>query len=54
MFLFTPERIAKLENGEEVIVTINGKNITANELYNDMKEEYPISILIDKMIILKD
>lgn len=49
MFLFTPERIAKLENGEEVIVTINGKNITANELYNDMKEEYPISILIDKI-----
>ena len=33
MLMFMPDRIATLENGEEVIVTLGDKNITANDLY---------------------
>ena len=40
MAFFIPDRIAKLSNGEEVIVTIGEKNITADELYKDMKQDY--------------
>ena len=41
-----PDRIAKLENGEEPIATIDNENITANMLYNDMKESYSIDSLL--------
>ena len=54
MLLFMPDRIATLENGEEVIVSIADKNITANDLYNDMKEYYSVNVLlerIDKMLL---
>ena len=54
MVLFMPDRIATLENGEEVIVSISDKNITANDLYNDMKEYYSVNVLlerIDKMLL---
>ena len=34
---FYPERIAKLENGEEVVVTTDTSTITANKLYQEMK-----------------
>ncbi len=39
--------VAKLENGEEVVATISGKNITANDLYNNIKDAYGRSTLID-------
>lgn len=47
----------KLENGEEVLASIDGKNYTANELYEKMKETYGASALIDmidKEIISKE
>ena len=56
MLLLLPDRIAKLENGEEVIVQIGEKTITADNLYLDMKENYTISLLIQKIdnIILSE
>ena len=49
MAFFIPDRIAKLSNGEEVIVTIGEKNITADELYKDMKQDYSIDLLLNKI-----
>lgn len=51
-----PDRIAKLSNGEEPIATIDNENITANMLYNDMKESYSIDSLlrlVDKIVLDK-
>ncbi len=54
MMLIVPDRIATLANGEQVIVEIGDKNITADQLYTDMKEQYSIDMLvklIDKIIL---
>lgn len=37
----------KLSNGEEVIASVDGKEFTANELYDSMKNQYGTSILIN-------
>ena len=42
-----PDRIAKLKNGEEPIIKIGKENYTADELYEDMKEHYSVSLLLD-------
>ena len=49
-------RIPKLKNGDEVVVALKGANITANELYSELKNGYGISILLDKIdsIILEE
>ena len=49
MIILMPDRIATLENGEEVIVTIGDSTITANDLYNDMKEYYSVNVLLEKI-----
>lgn len=49
MLFFMPDRIAKLQNGEEVIVQIGDESITADNLYTDMKEYYSVNILLDKI-----
>lgn len=56
MLLIIPDRIAKLENGQEVIVEIDDKTITADKLYNEMKENYAINYLINSIdnIILSE
>lgn len=56
MSLFIPKRIAKLSDGSEVIVKIDNKNYTADQLYTKMKTQYPISTLLDNLdrIILDD
>lgn len=56
MILIIPDRIATLENGEQVIVEIGDKNITADQLYTDMKEQYNVEMLIKLIdnIILTD
>ncbi len=49
-----PKRIAKLENGEEVAVSTNIKQYTADFLYNELKNKNGLTILlsnIDKDII---
>ena len=37
----------KLSNGEEVVASLEGKDFTANELYEEMKGQYGTSILVD-------
>lgn len=40
-------KIPKLENGEEVIASLDGKNFTANDLYNELKKQGGSSVLIN-------
>ena len=42
-----PDRIAALKNGEEPIVKVGKTNYTADKLYEDMKEYYSVSLLLD-------
>jgi len=54
VLIIWPKRIAKLENGEEPILSINNVNYTADDLYKDMKKIYGASQLInsiDKIIL---
>lgn len=37
----------KISNGEEVVASIDGKDFTANELYDNMKNQYGTSMLIN-------
>ena len=51
---FFPERIAVLQDGTQVVATTNYNTITADNLYESMKDEYAISALlneIDKQIL---
>lgn len=41
------KQIPKLENGEEVIASIDGKQFTANELYDELKRQGGTSILVN-------
>ena len=38
---------AKLKNGEEVAIKINGKNITADNLYKELKNKYAKEVIVD-------
>lgn len=49
VILIWPDRIAKLENGLEPVASIDGLTVTAEDLYEDMKEVYSISSLLDKI-----
>ena len=40
-------KIPKLENGEDIIASIEGKDFTANDLYNELKKQYGTSALIN-------
>ena len=40
-------KVPKLENGEEVIASIDGKEFTANELYNELKKQGGASVLVN-------
>lgn len=42
-------RIPKLKNGDEIIVSLKGNNITANDLYNELKGSYGLTLLLDKI-----
>lgn len=44
-----PDRIAKLEDGREPVAEIEGLVVTADDLYEDMKQIYSISSLLDKI-----
>ena len=37
----------KLKNGEEVAIKVNGKNITADTLYNELRKKYAKNIIVD-------
>ena len=47
VILIWPDRIAKLENGLEPVASIDGLTVTAEDLYEDMKEIYLVSNLLD-------
>ena len=56
MLILMPDRIATIQNGEEVIVNVGDQKITADDLYKDMKKFYSVNILldtIDKMVLEK-
>ena len=36
-------KVPKLENGEEVFAELDGKQYTANELYEDLKSNYGVN-----------
>lgn len=38
---------AKLKNGEDIAISINGTNITANDLYKELRNKYGVSTAID-------
>lgn len=40
-------KVPKLQNGEEVIASIDGKDFTANELYNELKKQGGASVLVN-------
>lgn len=40
-------KVPKLENGEEVIASLDGKNFTANDLYNELKKQGGSSVLVN-------
>lgn len=57
MLPFWPSRIAKLKNGEEPIVSVDGLTITADSLYAKLKETNGINAIIeeiDKEILSKE
>ena len=33
-------KVPKLENGQEAVVTMDGKNISVDDLYKELKEDY--------------
>lgn len=40
-------QVAKLKDGSEVVAEVNGKKITADDLYGEMKNTYARNVLID-------
>ena len=47
-------KVPKLSNGDDVFVSVNGKNLSANDMYNELKEKYGVDVLIelvDKIIL---
>lgn len=49
VILIWPDRIAKLKDGTEPVAEIDGLTVTADDLYEDMKQIYSISSLLDKI-----
>lgn len=47
--LIWPDRIATLKDGTQPVATIDGMTLTADELYDDMKEIYSVSSFLDKL-----
>ena len=46
-FIIWPDRIATLKNGEQPIVKVGKETYTADELYENMKDYYSVSLLLD-------
>lgn len=49
VIIIWPDRIATLEDGTQPVATIDGMTVTADDLYEDMKEIYSISSLLDRI-----
>lgn len=44
-----PDRIATLKDGTQPVANVNGSTITADDLYEDMKEYYSVNVLLNKI-----
>lgn len=42
-------KVPKLENGQDAVITLKGENISVDELYNEMKDKFALSVLLDLM-----
>ncbi len=42
-------KVPKLENGQEAIVTMKGEKISVDSFYEELKEEYGLNVLINKI-----
>lgn len=40
-------KVAKLENGEDAVVTLKGDDISVDSLYKEMKDRYALNVLLD-------
>lgn len=40
-------KVPKLENGQDVVVSLKEGNVAVDELYNEMKESYALGVLMD-------
>ena len=49
VIIIWPDRIATLKDGTQPVAEIDGYTVTADDLYEDMKELYSISSLLDKI-----
>ena len=49
VIIIWPDRIAQLEDGTEPVAEIEGYTVTADMLYEDMKEVYSVSLLLDEI-----
>ena len=49
MLIFWPERIAELKDKEQVAITVDGKNITADSIYNGMKNKYSANEIVEQV-----
>src|SRR5574344_1003552 len=47
MRLCFPERIAKLADGKEVVLSYGEAKITADDLYEDMKDYFSVNVLLN-------
>lgn len=51
------KKVPKLENGQEIVAQIDGKQFTANELFDALKKDYGTSVLVgmvDELITSKE
>lgn len=48
-FIIWPDRIATLKDGTQPVVTIDKKTYTADDLYENMKDYYSVSLLLDQI-----
>ena len=49
VILIWPDRIATLKDGTQPVVKVNKKTYTANDLYENMKNYYSVSLLLDQI-----
>lgn len=49
VIIIWPDRIATLKDGTQPVAEIDGYTVTADDLYEDMKDVYSISSLLDKI-----
>ena len=49
MLIFWPERIAELKDKEQVAITVDGKNITADSIYKGMKNKYSANEIVEQV-----